>query len=62
MTLASLSLPPRLRAGCPADNLINGKYACENKATLKEMLKGTYNFSGFVVSDWGATHSTVLPP
>ena len=22
------------------------------------MLKGYYNFSGFVVSDWGATHST----
>ena len=23
------------------------------------MLKGHYNFSGFVVSDWGACHSTV---
>ena len=41
-----------------AYNLINGKYACENPHTLGGMLKGSYNFSGFVVSDWGATHST----
>ena len=33
---------------------MNGVYACENKETLKTMLKGYYNFSGFVVSDWGA--------
>lgn len=26
--------------------------------TLKTMLKGRYNFTGFVVSDWGATHAT----
>ena len=38
-------------------NRINGAYACENPATLK-ILKDYYNFSGFVVSDWGATHST----
>jgi len=25
---------------------------------MMTMLKGRYNFSGFVVSDWGATHST----
>ena len=30
---------------------INGVYACENEHTLKTMLKGYYNFSGFVVSD-----------
>jgi beta-glucosidase len=41
-----------------AYNRINGDWACENKHTLRKMLKGTYNFSGFVVSDWGATHST----
>ena len=29
-----------------------------NKETLKTILKGYYNFSGFVVSDWGACHST----
>ena len=42
-----------------AYNLISGVYACENPFTLKTMLKGRYNFSGFVVSDWGATHSTI---
>jgi beta-glucosidase len=36
-------------------NRINGDWACENEETLKTMLKGYYNFSGFVVSDWGAT-------
>lgn len=41
-----------------AYNLVNGIYACENPFTLKVMLKGRYNFSGFVVSDWGACHST----
>ena len=41
-----------------AYNRVNGVYACENSMTLKTMLKGRYNFSGFVVSDWGACHST----
>ena len=42
-----------------AYNRINGKWACEQPETLKTMLKGYFNFSGFVVSDWGACHSTV---
>ena len=41
-----------------AYNRINGKWACENKETLTTMLKGYFNFSGFVVSDWGACHGT----
>ena len=40
-------------------NLINNVYACENAVTLNGELKGFYNFSGWVMSDWGATHSTV---
>lgn len=32
-----------------ADNRINGKWSCENPETLKTMLKGYFNFSGFVV-------------
>jgi beta-glucosidase len=39
-------------------NLINGDYACENKYLLKDVLKGEWKFKGFVLSDWGATHST----
>ena len=41
-----------------AYNRINGVWACENTMTLKTILKGYYNFSGFVVSDWGACHAT----
>jgi len=42
-----------------AYNRINGVYACENELTQMTMLKGRYGFAGFIVSDWGATHSTV---
>ncbi len=39
-------------------NLVNGDYACENKYLLTDVLKGDWKFKGFVLSDWGATHST----
>lgn len=39
-------------------NLLNGVYACENKYLLTELLKNDWHFKGFVISDWGATHST----
>jgi len=38
-------------------NLLNGDYACENNYLLNEVLKKDFGFQGFVVSDWGATHS-----
>ncbi|HWZ89286.1 MAG TPA: glycoside hydrolase family 3 C-terminal domain-containing protein, partial [Polyangiaceae bacterium] len=37
-------------------NRLNGVYACENPALLTD-LKAGLGFSGFVMSDWGATHS-----
>ncbi|HET7580439.1 MAG TPA: glycoside hydrolase family 3 C-terminal domain-containing protein [Bacillales bacterium] len=40
-------------------NKINGTYASENAYLLNEVLKHDWGFKGFVVSDWGATHSTV---
>jgi len=40
-------------------NRLNGVYACENKHLLQEILKDEWGFEGFVVSDWGAVHSTV---
>jgi beta-glucosidase len=40
-------------------NAINGDYACQNKYTLTDVLKKDWAFKGFVVSDWGGTHSTV---
>ncbi len=38
-------------------NRVNGDYACENKYLLTDVLKKDWQFRGFVVSDWGATHS-----
>lgn len=40
-------------------NLVNNDYACENDYLLNQVLKKDFGFKGFVVSDWGATHSTV---
>jgi beta-glucosidase len=40
-------------------NLVNGDYACENRYLLTQVLKKDFGFRGFVVSDWGGTHSTV---
>jgi len=40
-------------------NAINGDYACQNKYTLTDVLKKDWQFKGFVLSDWGGTHSTV---
>ena len=39
-------------------NLVNGDYACENSYLLTDVLKKDFGFEGFVVSDWGGTHST----
>jgi beta-glucosidase len=40
-------------------NRINGSYACENAQTLVDTLDDAWQFQGFVMSDWGADHSTV---
>jgi beta-glucosidase len=39
-------------------NRINGDYACENTYTLHDVLKKDWGYQGFVISDWGGTHST----
>jgi beta-glucosidase len=35
-------------------------YACENPLTLNTILRGQWGFTGFVLSDYGATHSTSI--
>lgn len=39
-------------------NKIDGVFASENPFLIKDVLKGDWRFDGWVMSDWGATHST----
>src|ERR1035437_2226330 len=39
-------------------NKVNGDWACENNYLLNDFLKKAVGFKGFVLSDWGGTHST----
>ncbi|HEY1941217.1 MAG TPA: glycoside hydrolase family 3 C-terminal domain-containing protein [Roseiarcus sp.] len=53
-----------IAAGAPgsvmcAYNQVNGAYSCENDWLLNKVLKGDWRYPGFVMSDWGAVHSTV---
>eukprot|EP00759_Apiculatamorpha_spiralis_P017425 PhF_6_TR2342/c0_g1_i4/m.4193/K05349/bglX; beta-glucosidase len=41
-------------------NKINSVWSCENNGTLMTDLKERIGFKGFVMSDWGATHSTSI--
>jgi beta-glucosidase len=52
-----------LRIGQPSSvmcsyNKVRADWACENDWLLNHLLKGTWHFPGFVVSDWDGTHST----
>jgi beta-glucosidase len=39
-------------------NRTNGDYNCENDWLLNKVLKHDWGYKGFVMSDWGGTHST----
>ena len=39
-------------------NKFGGVYACENAELLNNILKGDWHYPGWVMSDWGGTHST----
>ena len=41
-----------------AYNKVDGDYACENRWLLTDVLRGEWKYPGFVMSDWGAVHST----
>jgi beta-glucosidase len=41
-----------------AYNKVNGDYACENDYLLNTVLKKDWAYKGWVMSDWGAVHST----
>jgi beta-glucosidase len=38
-------------------NRVNGDFSCENHWLLTDVLKKDWKFPGFVLSDWGGTHS-----
>ncbi len=42
-----------------AYNRLNSVYTCENDYVIDQVLKKAWGFTGWVMSDWGATHSTV---
>ena len=39
-------------------NKVNGDWDCENDYLLNQVLKKDFGFKGWVMSDWGGTHST----
>lgn len=41
-----------------AYNRVNGEWAGENDFLLNKVLKGDWSYPGWVMSDWGAVHST----
>ncbi|MEA9588628.1 beta-glucosidase [Xanthomonas sp. WHRI 10064A] len=41
----------------PGYNLVNGEWASENAYLINTVLKGEWGYPGWVMSDWGATHS-----
>lgn len=41
-----------------AYNKLNGDWACENDFLLNQVLKRDWDYRGWVMSDWGAVHST----
>ncbi|KAJ5380547.1 uncharacterized protein N7496_002975 [Penicillium cataractarum] len=40
-------------------NRLNGSHSCQNSYLLNHLLKTELGFQGYVMSDWGATHSGV---
>jgi beta-glucosidase len=41
-------------------NRVNGVFACEDRTLLTDVLKGEMGFQGFVLSDWGSIHGTLV--
>jgi beta-glucosidase len=41
-------------------NKVDGNYSCQNPWLLDRVLKGSWGYRGFVMSDWGGTHSTIV--
>ncbi len=65
-TMRELYLPPfeaLIREGEVASmmgsfNRVNGDFACENPQLLRTVLRDAFDFRGWIMSDYGANHST----
>ena len=44
-----------------AYNRVNGVFASENDITLRDILKGEWNYDGLVISDWYGTYTEAVP-
>src|SRR5437762_4351813 len=42
-----------------AKNQVNHAFSCENSELLTDILRGSWGFDGFVVSDFNSCHNTV---
>lgn len=42
-----------------AYNQLNGVYACQDSYLLSDVLKKSWSFKDWVMTDWGAAHSTI---
>ena len=42
-----------------AKSQLNGEYACDSRYLLNDVLKKAWAYQGWVMTDWGAAHSTV---
>ncbi len=42
-----------------AYNRVNRSFSCQNQWLLDTVLKNSWGYRGFVMSDWGGTHSTI---
>ena len=68
-SLREIYLPPfeaavkeaGVRSVMASYNFVNGHHACAQPDLLIGILKGEWEFDGFVVSDWGAIKETVAP-
>lgn len=43
-------------------NRVNGSYACYSTQNIREILKGEWNYTGYVISDWFAKGNTLTSP
>jgi beta-glucosidase len=64
-TMQELYLPPfeaAVEAGVASVmcgyNRVSSEYDCEHRFLLNQVLKKQFGFAGWVMSDWGGTHST----